>query len=120
MNLEDFIKSQIESVDDLRTLLLLHLNSQRDWDVTAVAVKLYLLPAAAAEILARLAARQFLVASGDPVSYRYQPQSPELSRWVKELAELDRRKPVTLMNLISSRTRDIQAFANTFKIKKEN
>ena len=120
MNLEEFIKTQLESVDELRALLLLYSDPQKEWDVTAIAVKLYLRPAAAAAVLTRLAAKHFLVADGEPLRYRFQPRSSELSQLVKELAELDRQRPVTLLNMIYSRPKDIQAFADAFRIKKES
>ncbi|HEY3931807.1 MAG TPA: hypothetical protein VGM58_05500 [Verrucomicrobiae bacterium] len=120
MNLEEFIKTQLESVDDLRGLLLFHSNPQTEWDSTSLAVKLYIQPAAAAAVLARMAAKKFLIAEGQPVRYHFQPESPELAQLVKELAELDRQRPVTLINMIYARPEDLQAFADAFKIKKEN
>lgn len=120
MNLEEFIKTQIESVDELRALLMFHANPQVEWDTMVMAVKLYIQPAAAAAVLARLTAKGFLVASGGPNHYRFQPQSQELSQLVNELAELDRQRPVTLINMIYDRTKDIQAFADAFKIRREN
>ncbi|HEX3890692.1 MAG TPA: hypothetical protein VHX90_07565 [Verrucomicrobiae bacterium] len=120
MNLEEFIRTQIESVDDLRALLMFHASPQVEWDTMVTAVKLYIQPDAAAAVLARLAAKGFLVASGGPNHYRFQPQSQELSQLVRELAELDRQRPVTLINMIYARREDLQAFADAFKIKKED
>jgi hypothetical protein len=120
LNLEEFIKTQLESVDDLRALLLLHSEPHVEWDALNLAVKLYIQPAAATAVLTRLTAKNFLTADGQPVRYRFQPQSPELLQLVKELAELDRQRPVTLINLIYARPEDLRAFADAFKIKKEN
>lgn len=118
MNLEEFIKTQLSSVDELRALLLLHSNPSVEWDGAALAGKLYVQPAAAMSILKQLSAKGFLVAAGDPIRYRFQPQSPELLQLVKELAELDRQRPVTLINMIYGHRGDIQAFAEAFKLKK--
>ena len=119
MNLEEFIKSQIASVDDLRTLLLLSVNSGLDWNVNEVAGKLYLLPATAGAVLDRLTAKGLLTCSGEPPRFRYQPASAEIAGLVSELIELDRKRPVTLINMVYPAKKDIQAFADAFKIKRE-
>lgn len=119
MSLEEFIKTQIESVDELRALLLLSSAPHVQWDALAVAARLYLRPAIASKVLARLAGKQFLAGGDQPEHYRYQPQTQELADWVKAIAELDRKQPVTLINMVYSRPRDLQAFSDAFKIKKE-
>lgn len=118
MNLEDFIKSRIESVDDLRTLLLFHGAPQAQIDANELAGKLYLPPATAAAVLARLAAKELLAVCEGTDRYRYQPGSHEIAQLVSELVELDQKRPVTLINLIYPKLQDIRAFADAFKIKK--
>ncbi len=107
-------------MDHLRALLLLAADARSEWNAMGVAGKLYIPPAQAAEVLAGLAAKKLLIARGQPMSYRYQPQTPELGELVKELAELDRQRPVTLINLVYARPGALQAFADAFKIKKDN
>lgn len=119
MSIEEFIKSQLQSVDDLRALLLFHSNLEPTRDAEETASRLYIPPAAAATVLARLAERGFLTGAGEPPRYRFQPRDLELAALIQELAELDRKKPVTLLKMIYSRPKDIQAFADAFKLKKE-
>ncbi len=119
MNLEEFIKTRIGSVDELRALLLFHGGAQTEWDATGLAAKMYLRPADAAAVLARLVANGLLAPGREPAHFRYQPNSEELARLVAELAEVDRKLPVTLINLIYGVPKDLQAFADAFKIKKD-
>ena len=119
MNIEEFIKTHIESLDELRALLLFHAHAEMRRTADEVAGKLYILPEAAARLLARLTAKGFLAADGEPAYYRFQPQTAELAELIRELADLDRKRPVTLIKMIYERPPGIQAFADAFKIKKE-
>ena len=119
MNLEEFIRTRIESVDELRALLLCQGRSQADWDALEIAQKLYLQPPKTASVLAGLETKGLLVSAGEPPRYCVQPQSAELAGLIEQLAEMDRVRPVTLINLIYDRPRDIQAFADAFKLNKK-
>ena len=107
-------------MDELRALLLFHANSNTSWDIMTAAGKLYIPPAMVAMLLERLTAKGFLAVAGDPSRYRFQPQTQELKELVEELARLDTERPVTLINMIYNRRKDIQAFADAFKIKKND
>ena len=119
MKLEEFIKTHIESVDDLRSLLLFHGAPQAQMDANEVAGKLYLPPITAEKILARLAAKGLLAGIAESRRYRYQPDSAESARLIAELVELDQIRPVSLINMIYPPMKGIQAFADAFKIKKD-
>ena len=119
MDLEEFIRTQLESVDDLRALLLLHGTPQREWDVMSVAGKLYLPPERAKTVLERLAGKKFLAAASQPPRYRFQAPSPEIERLVEEVAALDRERPVTLIGMVYAWPEAVRAFAEAFKIKKK-
>jgi DNA-binding IclR family transcriptional regulator len=110
---------QIGSVNELRALLLLSRDPQTEWSAETLASKLYFQPSLATAVLTRLVASGFLVASAESHRYRFQPHSSELEKIVAELDELDRKRPVTLINMIYAKPADIQAFADAFKIKKE-
>lgn len=101
MNLEEFIKTQIKSVPELRALLFFYVFPQTDWDAVEVARKLFLQPSMVAVVLTGLMSKGFLASAGDPPRFRYQPQSAALADWVVQLAEMDRFHPVTLVNLIA-------------------
>jgi hypothetical protein len=119
MNLDQFIHDHLGTVDHLRVLLHLKSTPRTEWDVLDVAAKLYLPPESAAAVLAQLASGGLVVASDEPSRYRYQPRTPELAELADKLAEMDRTQPVTLINLIYARPKDIQAFADAFKLRKE-
>ncbi len=106
-------------MDQLRAMLLLHASPQAEWDATDVGTRLYLTPALAAVVLARLEANGLLVSRGEPRRYQYQPQSPELTALVEEIVTLDRERPVTLIHMIYARPKDIKAFADAFKLRKD-
>ena len=119
MNLEEFIKTRIGSLNELRTLLLFRARANTDCDATEVSGKLYLKHPDSAAAITALVAHGLLVPSDKRDHFRYQPRSEELARLVEELAEMDRRHPVTLINMIYERPRDIQAFADAFKLTKD-
>ena len=119
LSLEEFIETRIESVDDLRALLLFYHTPETERDAIETGGKLHVTPATAESALMRLAGKGLLAASGKPARYRFQPQSPELARLIQQLVELDRERPVTLIKMIYEKPGNIQAFANAFKVKKK-
>jgi len=120
LSLEEFIRTSLVSVDDLRVLLLFHGAPNAGMDVSEVAGKLYMSPATAAEVAGRLTARGLLAdAGGERPRFRYQPASTDIAQMVEELVKLDRERPVSLINMIYPSTRDIRAFAAAFRIIKD-
>jgi hypothetical protein len=119
VNLKQFITTHLKTVDHLRCLLHLKSTPRTEWDVGDLSLKLYLTPAAAAAVLAELEAIGLVVGREEPPRYRYQPCNPELSQLVEGLAEMDRTQPVTLINLIYTRPKDAEAFADAFNLRKE-
>lgn len=85
-----------------------------------ISVKLNIQVPATTQALIRLVGDGLLAGEGDPMRYRFQPRVEELARLTTELSQMDHERPVTLIKMIYDRTRDIQAFANAFKITKEN
>src|SRR5688572_9414527 len=97
----DFISANIDSVVQLRVLLLVQEAPERDWTVDAVCGHLSLRRAEIAAQLARLVTRGFLAVTpgADPI-YHYAPRTPNHASFASLLAQLDRERPVTLINLI--------------------
>lgn len=118
MKIEEFIRTQIESVDELRTLLLFHSAPGVTRDADEIAGKLYIPPAAVVGILESLTKKGILATAVEPNRYVFQPQSKELESLIEQLAKLDQEKPVTLIKMVYSGPKDIQAFADAFKIRK--
>ncbi|HEU4328511.1 MAG TPA: hypothetical protein VFS21_35565 [Roseiflexaceae bacterium] len=119
--LKQFIFASFETIDQLRVLLLLHSGPERDWLPLAVSTRLYLRPTMARHCLDALAQRGFLQAEGAPdPRYRYRPARAELAALVDAVVDLDRTRPVTLINLVHARPKDPpQSFADTAKLRKD-
>ncbi len=83
-----------------------------------VGARLYLQPKRVSAVLASLLAGGLLVEDED-ACFKFQPRSAELGRIVKELATLDEERPVTLIKLIYSRPDTLEAFADAFKLRRE-
>ncbi len=85
-----------------------------------ISVKLNIQVSATTQALIHLVNDGLLIGEGDPMRYRFWPKSPELRQLAAELSKMDYERPVTLIKAIYERVRDIQAFADAFKLKKEN
>lgn len=102
--LKQFIFACIETVDQLRILLLLQASPERAWSPTSVSSTLYLQPDVARNDLDLLRQKGFFVLSDSAKSqYRYQPISATVDQMVRAIVELDRTRPVTLIRLIYAR-----------------
>ncbi len=119
--LRRFIFASFETVDQLRVLLLLHGTSGRHWLSLAVGTRLHLRPHVARSCLDVLCQRGFLQAEGAPEPrYRYQPAGADQAALVDAVVDLDRTRPVTLINLIHARPKDPpQGSRDAFEHRKE-
>ena len=120
-NVKRFIATNIESIYQLRILLLLQGSPDQDWTSDVVGAKLYLDRALAGTQLAILASRGFFSTQpGSNPTYRYEPATPALREMAACLAQLDRERPVTLINLVYSGQKNAaQSFANAFRFKQD-
>lgn len=116
MTIEEFIRTQIETVDNLRVLLVLQSEPQTVWDAAAVSERTQLRPEVAVRVLEDLAAKGLIEVSSSQ-HYRYGPQRPEFAPLVEQLAQIDREHPVSLINLIYARPEDVKAFVEAFHRK---
>jgi hypothetical protein len=114
--LRDFIAKSIDSVGQLEALLLLRDNPDQAWDVSQLAKRLYVHEAEAAAIFAHLIEQGFVVAQHE--SYRYDRQGKQ-AETIDRLADAYARQLIAITNLIHTKPRRIQAFADAFKIKKD-
>ncbi len=119
-DLTKFIHANLTSVDQLRVLLLLFRSPAKEWEVMEVSSALYLQPDIAIAALAQLQACGLIVAGSSSRSYRYQPDTKKNAEFVQRVAQVDRERPVSLINLIYARPPDqAQAFADAFKLTKK-
>jgi predicted ArsR family transcriptional regulator len=101
-DVKQFICAAITSVDQLEVLLLLREDPAKEWSPADVSQALYTQPEAAAMRLADLRARGLVAARADggPL-YRYRPATAELQRAVDRLAEVYRRRRVSVIRAFS-------------------
>jgi hypothetical protein len=116
-----FIIEKIDSVAQIEALLLLRDNSQQQWDVAAVAKRLYIDDEQASAVLTRLRDEQLVVTDSDQSpAYRYKPRSLTLSQMVDRVAEIYWKHLVPVTNLIHSKPKSrVQEFADAFKFRKD-
>lgn len=119
--IKKFIIEQINSLEQLEILLLLHSHPEREWTAQEVSQELRLSQTSVVDRLADLQSRGLLTAREDSaLLYQYQPQKPELRATVDSLARLYPDYRVTVINLIFSKPLDkIQTFADAFKLRKD-
>ena len=115
--LREFLTEHIDSIAQLEALLLLRDGPDVAWDAQSTAKRLYIGEQEALEALAQLAAHG-LIARGAS-SYKFDPQSEELSRMVDLLADYYRRYLIPITNLIHAKPHRIQQFADAFKLRKD-
>ena len=118
--------------DDVRSLIAQHIGSVLELDVllamrtetgtspaAGVARELRLNEEATAEALEKFTAAGFLKREG--TGYRFEPRTAGLSRAVNSLAEAYARRRVTVIGFIySGPSESVSAFADAFKLRKED
>ena len=121
-DVRQFIVDKIDSVAELEGLLLLRRNPDTEWDVEALAQRLYTNRQQTEDVLAHLYSQGFLeVKKGEPPTYHYQPGSLGLAEMVDRAAEIYSNYLVPVTNLIHSKPQTkVQQFADAFKLRKED
>jgi hypothetical protein len=118
--LEQFIAREFRSIEHLEILLLLRNTRQKWWQEREVLDVIRSSPQSVNERLDGLCSAGYLEKSeGEPRSYRYLPNNPNLAQLVDELAEAYKFRRVAVVEVIY-RPRDTAAseLARAFKIKR--
>ncbi len=115
-----FILDKIDSIAELEGLLLFSRNPETEWNIEALAQRLYASQQQTSDVLTRLYLLGFLaVKEKESLTYYYQPGSPELRRMVDRVAEIYSKYLVPVTNLIHSKPQSkVQQFADAFKLRK--
>jgi hypothetical protein len=113
---QHLILRHIDTVAQLEALLFLREHPAEKWDAVAVAKRLYAPAGEMAASLAALCNDGFLVREGE--LYRYAPSSDDQAR-VDALAKAYARQLIPVTNLIHSKPRNIRAFSDAFKFRKD-
>lgn len=120
-DVKQFVLENIDSVAHMEGLLLLRSDPQAEWTVEDAAKRLYINSEQATEILARLSANGFLIASASDVPvYKYLPHSAELAQMTDRTAEVYAKYLIPMTNLIHSKPKPrVQQFADAFRLRKD-
>jgi hypothetical protein len=116
-----FLEERIHSVAQLELLLLLKNDPGKAWAAAEASRALAVPGEMAAAHLSELQGAGLLASSGGlEASFRYGPQSTELSQLVESLATIYQERRVSLITLIYSRPVDkVRTFADAFRFRKD-
>lgn len=114
-----FLDAHVDSVEQLEILRLVGERPDRPW----AALELATAAQATAASIAALEQRGFLKTESvnSTILCGFAPMPPEMENLLGRLLRLYRERPVTLIRLLYSRDRSgLKAFAEAFRLKKEN
>jgi hypothetical protein len=115
-----FIERSVRSLDHLQLLEAVANAPAIWWDADAAARHLGIRPGAARKVLDDLARSNLLdIRVTDDVRYQYRPTTAELESIVNECLAEYRRDPVRVVRAVASARRDIERFAEAFRIRRD-
>ena len=107
----------------MEILRVLGENPEKEWSAATLAREVQTQPQNIGAHLAALQARGLLlsVTQGTEVCYRYGTSTSELEQMMKRLLQVYRERPVTMINLVYARAKEVlKTFAEAFRLKKES
>lgn len=117
--LNGFIRSTIKSVWALELLLLISRERKRSWTPEDLNRELRGSLALVTEIIAKFRGAG-LIADGGDGTYRYEPQSVELDKLVRELEAAYAARPLAVVRaIVAAPNEKIQTLADAIKVKKD-
>lgn len=121
-DVEQFIVSSIDSVEQLEVLLHLEKNKLRDFTAPAIAASLYSNPHSIMMRLRRLASEGLVeVIEEEEPLYHYRPDSPAKEAMVSRLAAVYQERRVAVITAILARqASNVQAFSDAFVFGKRS
>jgi hypothetical protein len=119
--LRHFLESSIDSVEQLRVLLLLRSDLNRQWTIEEITAEMRSSTSSIQKRLDDLYARGVLVhlpESGERHSYR--PANDQLRDVITLLAEVDLVRPYCVIDAIySNPTKSLKAFSDAFRLRRD-
>jgi hypothetical protein len=116
-----FVEENIDSVDQLEILRILGESPEKEWNAADLAREVQ--TQAIASHLAVLHGRRLIATwtRGAEPFCRYGPGTPELENMMSRLLQVYRERPVTMINLVYARAKEVlRSFADAFRLKKES
>jgi hypothetical protein len=117
-----FIEVNIDSVDQLEILRVLGEDPMKEWSARTLVQEVQTQVETIGQNLGALQARGLLVikTQGSELYCRYGAINPEIEDMINKLLRVYRERPVSMINLVYAKARrDIQSFADAFRLKKE-
>ena len=125
--LRELIRWNLESIDHMEMLVLLHRSAPRAWSLDELAHELHLPARTTAQCMESLARGQLASVAREapgPATapyYRYAPATDALSRAVDMLAREYDERPVALVTAVRSRPSVVlQSFADAFRVRRRS
>jgi hypothetical protein len=112
-----FIKANVQSIDQIETLLLLYRNPTRRWRAIEVMAELRTSTQGATNSLTHLAKRDLCNVKDDQ-TYAFAPKTTELEAAVTELAQAYAERRVSVIEVIYAPPKDpLQEFSDAFRLR---
>jgi DNA-binding MarR family transcriptional regulator len=121
--IRQFMEANVDSLDQLEILRVLGESPERACTTAELARAAQCPPGAAIAHVNALQARGLVscTTNGNELVAQYGPRTPELEKLLRQLLQLYRERPVTMIKLAYARARGaLQDFADAFRIRKEN
>jgi hypothetical protein len=116
-----FIVQFIDSIELLRTLLLLQANPNKSWTSSEIDRELRSQKSSIDKRLSDLYARKILLGKGlESDCHAYGDVNPQYRAAIDELANQQKIRPYRIIELIYAKSEEsLRGFANAFKLKRE-
>jgi hypothetical protein len=120
-SVEQFLRANIDSVDQLEILRIVVGDPTRPHDVHALTRTLQIPPADVEQHVKLLGARGLVtLAATGPLACQHGSQTGELRNQVEALVQLYLQRPVTLIKMVYEKPKDqLKSFVDAFRLKKE-
>jgi DNA-binding MarR family transcriptional regulator len=116
-----FIETNVDSIEQLEILRLLGEQPERQWSAVNIAAESQIQVSAIGAELAALESRGLLktMPIEGNLHCAYDVRTPEIEVSLKQLLQLYKERPVTLIKIVYARTDRLKAFADAFRVRKE-
>jgi hypothetical protein len=116
-DLEAFVRAHFHSIWSLELLLLLRAGPDRTWSPDEVVKEMRASPGMIAHLLEHLHRAGLLME--EEGRFRYSPATSILDEACGGLEAAYRKRPVAMTNLIAQPSDNVQAFADAFRIRRQ-
>lgn len=117
-NLRQFIQGCLDSVEQLRVLLLLYSQPDRTWTTAEITAEMRSVESSIGKRLEGLYTRRVLNRATGTGTHQFLPARPEITALVRELADENQLRPYRVIDAIYARpSQSIQDLADAFKLR---